>query len=267
MMLSIESLSIKTKRNSTILDHVSLDVRAGEFVVVLGPNGAGKSSLLKAITGDMPFQQGRIQINDKPLDRWRAKELAAVRAVMPQKVVLEFPFLVSEVVAMGRSAYRDGIDDRHIIHHCMDLMHTTHLKQRLYPSLSGGEQQRVQLARVLAQIWHDSPEQTRYMLLDECTSALDPFYQHHIFHILAKLKQCDIGMIAVVHDLNLAAQYADKILLLKEGKTLAFGDKKDVLTAPLLAEAYNIDVELIAQKKVDWHYIVTNINQEQDLSL
>lgn len=264
-MLSVQSLSVQTKQHKSILNDISLSVKSGDFVVILGPNGAGKSTLLKAISGDTQFQQGDIEINGKSIADWKAKELAFVRSVMPQKVVLEFPFLASEVVAMGRSAYPDRENNNNIIQDCMALMDITHLADRLYPSLSGGEQQRVQLARVLAQIWNSSSEQTRYLLLDECTSALDPYYQHRIFQILQSLKSKHIGLIAVVHDLNLAAQYADKVLLMKEGKTLAFGDKKEVLTAPLLASAYNIDVELIRKENIDWPYILTNIQSVDEV--
>jgi len=199
-----------------IFNNINVKIAPGELVCLLGANGAGKSTLLKSICEDIKFE-GEIKINGQLLTNYDLKSLAKIRAVMPQKVHLNFSFTCIEVVSMGRSVHNPILDeeDKSIIEICMRLCGVWEFKNKRYPLLSGGEQQRVQLARVLSQIYTTDNNQhptARILLLDECTSSLDPKFQHQVYRILQKLKMHNIAILSVIHDINLASQYADRIL-------------------------------------------------------
>lgn len=226
-----------------LFDTVSFSVGAGESVALLGPNGAGKSSLLRALAGELSAESGSILLHGRSLSDWRSRELARCRAVMPQQVTLSFPLTVTEVVALGLHGRQRGHTRHPLIMELLDWLGIAHLAQRRYPTLSGGEQQRVQLARVLVQIWQ--APQAPLLLLDECTSALDPHWQHQVLHRLHECRQRQFGLLWTVHDLNMAARYADRILLLQEGKLVASGTPVQVLTPARLAAVYGIDAQII----------------------
>ncbi|MGD9754234.1 MAG: heme ABC transporter ATP-binding protein [Acidimicrobiia bacterium] len=221
-----------------VLRGVDLEVRPGELVALVGPNGAGKTTALRALADDVRPAAGAATLDGRPLAAWRAIELARRRAVLPQTAAVEFAFSVREVVQMGRAphagtaAERD--DDRHVD---AALAHAdvAHLAARSYRSLSGGEQARVQLARVLAQ-------DCGYLLLDEPTAALDLRHQETVMAIAAGLAAAGRGVLAVVHDLNLAAAYASHLALLARGTVLRFGRPADVLTDAALSDAYRTPI-------------------------
>lgn len=230
-LLSVENVSVKAKHSERpLLNDVSFKLDGGEVICIVGPNGAGKSTLLKTISGDLACNSGSIifeNISDTP--RLRARQFA----VLPQFSLLNFPYRVYEVVGLGRVPHQSGQSkDHEIIHHCMAMMDIKALEQRRYTTLSGGEKQRVQLARVVAQLWsdesHDAPP--RILLLDEPTTALDLGHQQMLMHTLRELAELGIGIIMVLHDVNLAARYADKILALQLGELLAFGTPGEVIT-------------------------------------
>lgn len=232
--------------NRRILDGVSLSLAKGELVALLGPNGAGKSTLIRTLAGELPAPGRRIHFDGKAMGQWPRAELACHRAVMPQKVDLQFPMTVQEVVALGRP--RENATQRsRIIRTLLTRLDIAHLETRLVPTLSGGEQQRVQLARVLAQVW-ERPD-PRLLLLDECTSALDPAHQQQVFQQLRQLTREGFGLLVAVHDLNLAAQYADRLVLMKVGRIFADGPPASVLTEPNLRDVYGLRsrVELIPE--------------------
>jgi len=232
--------------NRQILDGVSLSLARGELVALLGPNGAGKSTLIRTLAGELPAPGRKIHFNDTAMEQWPRAELARHRAVMPQKVDLQFPMTVQEVVALGRP--RENATQRQgIIRALLTRLDIAHLETRLVPTLSGGEQQRVQLARVLAQVW-ERPD-PRLLLLDECTSALDPAHQQQVFQQLARLAREGFGLLVAVHDLNLAAQYADRLVLMKDGRIFAEGSPSSVLTQQHLREVYGLEsrVELLPE--------------------
>lgn len=235
-MLTVRQLTIETKEKKLLKD-INLSLYPGEFTIILGANGAGKSTLLNSLAGgDIGIstslkQKGNIFFCSKDLKDWHPKELAKQRAIMPQQVTLGFPFKVHEVVSMGRSPHGFDRDAKSICEHALQLMEVDHLIDRQYPSLSGGEQQRVQLARVLSQIWQDNEEHdTKYLLLDECTSALDPAHQHHVLEVIKHFTVNNVISCAITHDLHLGSQYADRILLLKDGQLIADGSPKEVMT-------------------------------------
>ena len=179
---------------------------------------------------------------------------------MPQQSKLEFPFRVDEVVLMGRSPHRASKKDLEIVEQAMRCLDVYHLKQQLFPTLSGGEQQRVQLARVLTQIWPSAEAQNiplRYLLLDECTSALDPAHQHQVLNVIRKFTCSTLATCAVMHDLNLAAQYGDRILLMKEGQIIADGTPSEVLTTEQLANAYHLKTKIIHDPQFSYPLIIS----------
>lgn len=254
-MLTANQISFSIK-GKNLLENISLEVKPGEVLAIIGANGAGKSTLLKALSGETKSSAERITLNKKPLSEYSSKELAFTRAVMPQSVELNFPFRVEQVVEMGRSAFSDSTSNDSIINEALELFDVKKFSQRSYTDLSGGEKQRVQLARVVAQIWPDGITNNRYLFLDECTSALDIRFQHSVFQTIRDFARNNIGVIAIVHDLNLAARYADKVLVLKEGKEIAQGEVETNLTADIIREAFGIDVLITDHPKESFPLIV-----------
>ncbi|MFC6042935.1 heme ABC transporter ATP-binding protein [Nocardioides hankookensis] len=224
-----------------ILADIDLDVRGGELVVLVGPNGAGKSTLLGVLSGDVAPTSGRVTLDDKPLASYAARELARQRAVQLQKQGLAFGFRVHEVVRMGRSPWhrteREDDDDR-VVAESMERADVTDLADRLYPTLSGGEQARTSFARLLAQ-------ETPVLMLDEPTAALDIRHQESLLAVARAAAEAGAAVVVVLHDLSLAAAYADRVCVLAHGRVRANGTPADVLTSALLTEVYEHPVEVI----------------------
>ncbi|GAB4272535.1 MAG: heme ABC transporter ATP-binding protein [Methylomicrobium sp.] len=229
-----------------LVHDVTLNVKPGEVLAVVGPNGAGKSTLLKTLCGDLTPRCGFVSMNGIPLDDWPLPERACIRGVLPQSSILSFPFTVSEVVAMGRSPHRNKravVSNEMIVRQAMRLTDTEALGERVYTTLSGGERQRVQLARVLAQIWEPVGDQPRYLLLDEPTSALDLAHQHSVLAIARQLAVGHgIGVLSILHDLNLAALYADRLAVLHLGRLMAFDSPERVLNADFIRDIFGYPV-------------------------
>lgn len=244
-LLTVTNLDLWFARQQ-ILDDISLSLAQGELVALLGPNGAGKSTLIRALAGEITVPERAVSFDGRALNQWPMAALARHRAVMPQKIDLQFPMTVEEVVALGRPR-ENATQRRRIIRALLSRLDIIHLETRLVPTLSGGEQQRVQLARVLAQVW-DRPD-PRLLLLDECTSALDPAHQQQVFQQLHQLAREGFALMVAVHDLNLAAQYADRLVLMKAGKIFAEGSPASVLTEQKLREVYGLHsrVELLPE--------------------
>lgn len=232
-----------------ILDDVSLTLSAGELLAVLGPNGAGKSTLRKVLCGDLEPSRGSVLMNDRNLSDWSLPERARVRAVLPQDSTLNFPFTVTEVVLMGRAPHIRGTEsacDYEIARAALAAVDGAHLEGRLYPTLSGGERQRVHLARALAQIWEREQNRARYLFLDEPTANLDPAHQHKTLKIARRFADEGAGVLIILHDLNLAAQYADRVLFLKDGRATACGTPPEVFTPALIRETFDVEASLVA---------------------
>ena len=224
-----------------VLRDVSVQVRAGEVRALLGPNGAGKSSLLGALTGDLPLDDGSVLVDGAPLRSWTPTELAMRRAVLMQQIQLSFPFTSLDVVQMGRAPWRgtplEDADDE-VVAEALAATDVTHLAGRHFPSLSGGEKARVALARVLAQ-------RTGLVMLDEPTAALDLKHQELVLQIARRHAAAGGAVVVVVHDLGLASAYADQVTLLSGGRVVADGSPREVLTAGLLSEVYDYPVEVV----------------------
>lgn len=248
----IEVCDLSVKRGPRrVLTSIDLTVRAGEVLALVGPNGAGKSTLLGAISGDLPAS-GDITVDGAPLGSWTPAELAMRRGVLPQQQTLAFPFTAAQVVAMGRAPwagtpYED--DDEAATEEAMRETDVTAFADRPYPELSGGEQARVALARVLAQ-------RTGILLLDEPTAALDIRHQEMVFDIVRRRAAAGTAVVAVVHDLGLATAHADRVAVLREGRQAACGPPGEILTASLLSDVYRHDIEVIPHPRTGRPLIV-----------
>ncbi|MEM7120391.1 MAG: heme ABC transporter ATP-binding protein [Pseudomonadota bacterium] len=239
--------------DASILRDVSLDVRPGEIVAVIGPNGAGKSTLLHVLSGARSPNAGLASLDGLPVQRWRPHDLALRRAVLPQTPLLTFPFRVFDVVMLGRSCHAGRSrreDDIAIAQSALKEVDMVHLAERIYPTLSGGERQRVQLARVLAQVWRQSgvdgdAGDTRYILLDEPTNNLDIGHQQTIMETARRFADDGFGVLAILHDPNLAAIHADRICVLSEGALVADGPPSAVMTQDLLQSIFKLPVTVL----------------------
>ncbi|AKJ40677.1 hemin importer ATP-binding subunit [Pragia fontium] len=229
--------------NKPIINHVSLTLKPGELVTIIGPNGAGKSTLLRILTGYLRPDSGDCLLQKRSLSQWKHQELAKVRGVMNQHSGLSFPFSVQEVIAMGRAPYHGHKQlNQQAISHAVDITECGALLQRSYNQLSGGEKQRVQLARLLCQLWQPSPTE-RLLFLDEPTSALDLYHQQQTLRLLKQMtRQAPFSVCTVLHDLNLAALYSDRIMMLHQGSLVACGTPAEVLNNELLTRWYQADL-------------------------
>jgi len=219
------------------LRNITFSLQRGCFLGILGPNGSGKTTLLNTLCGVVPLQSGKIELFGKPLQTYSGKKRAALMAVLAQDTAIHFPFRCSDVVWMGRFPHRKrfqppGEDDIRAVNWAMKVTETETLAERLITEVSGGERQRVMLARVLAQ-------KTPILLLDEPTSAMDVRWTLRTFGLLKELCQKDgATVIAIMHDINMAALFCDLLLFLKNGEMLGMGAVQDVLSVDVLEEVY-----------------------------
>lgn len=232
----------------SLLHDVSLRLAPGEVHAVLGPNGAGKSTLLKVLSGELRPQSGRVELNGRALHAVPPRERARHRAVLPQLDRLRFGFKAEQVVAIGRQPClrHTSAREHEIVLSALDAAGVRALAQRRYTTLSGGERARVQFARVLAQIWEPLPAGPRYLLLDEPTASLDLAHQHRLMTTARRFAADGVGVLAVLHDPNLALRYADRVSLLRDGRVLASGAPATVMDAEHLHRLYGIEVDIIA---------------------
>nr|WP_279578040.1 heme ABC transporter ATP-binding protein [Paracoccus versutus] len=219
-----------------ILHGVSVEARAGEITAIVGPNGSGKTTLMRSLTGELACR-GAVTLNGHDIATLSPEELARRRAVLPQAAALSFPFTVAEVVRIGVEARGERADA--LVPAALAAVDLPGFSGRLYQELSGGEQQRVQLARVLAQVWQpldaDGP---RWLMLDEPVSSLDIAHQLTVMRLAADYARAGGGVVAVMHDLNLTALFAQKLVLMSGGRVLCQGRPDEVLTDEALSSAY-----------------------------
>jgi iron complex transport system ATP-binding protein len=222
----------------TLVDRVSLEARAGEVFAVVGPNGAGKSTLLDLLAGELTPSSGTVELMGLDPARARPIDLARIRAVLPQQTVIRFAFRALDIVLMGRFALEGDEDDVTASRRAMATTDSLDLEARIFPTLSGGEQTRVHLARVLAQ-------ETPILFLDEPTGSLDLRHQELAMATLRGLAGAGASVVVVVHDLNLAARHADRVALMSRGRLAAVGSTGEVLTAATVEEVYGHPVAVI----------------------
>jgi iron complex transport system ATP-binding protein len=254
-MLKVEQLNVSLQRKQILFD-IDFSITPGTFISVLGPNGAGKSTFLKALSGDIDSAKKSVTIEGKLLQEYSSKELANLRSVMPQSIQLDFPFLVSEIIEMSLVNNIPHQARAKYVEQALEVFDVCHLKDRNYLTLSGGEQQRVQLARVIAQITINKDDSPRYLFLDECTASLDLAHQHQVFEVVSSIvKEKNIAVISVLHDLNLASQYSDELVLMQEGRIINQGTVAEVLTEQQVSSVYGYPVKVIQHPK-GWPMII-----------
>jgi len=241
-MLKANSLFAGYKKKP-FLKNINIQVNPGEIIVVIGPNGSGKTTLVRSLAGDITTLSGNVTINDVPINKMKARDRAKLISVVPQSSSLPGSFTVEETVSFGRTPYlnifgRINAEDEQIAIHSLERVNALELRDRKVGEISGGEQQRVLLARAIAQ-------QTPIMLMDEPTTYLDLHYQVNFLNLIKKLAIEDNKTIIIaLHDLNQAASIADRILLLSEGQIIAFGSPREVLREDIISSTYNLKVKV-----------------------
>jgi len=246
-MLSTENIEYGVG-NKKILNGISAQFEAGKINVILGPNGSGKSSFLKIFSGEIHHFNGAICYGDESIKNLTVEKLARVRAVMSQQTELSFPLTVEEVVMMGRYphfAFSPTAKDLDICRQAMEKMSLVSFTERNYLTLSGGEKQRVQFARVLAQIW-ESGQSLRYLFLDEPLNSLDVNYQQEFLQAAKEFADHNTVVIAILHDVNLAIQYADELFFIREGKLVAKGSPAEIISSSLLENVFRVNTTIIS---------------------
>lgn len=254
-LLSCEQLGLNLNGVS-LLRGIDLQMPSGSVTAILGPNGAGKTSLLRCLSGEQIPSEGHVILAGRELAQWSSLDRATMMAVLPQQSPLSFPFTAREVVMLGRTPHSVGRQrDAHVVKEALALVDGDYLADRLYPQLSGGEKQRIQLARVLAQIWlpPSAPEpvpssaealKPRVLLLDEPTAAFDLAHQQMTLDIARHMADEGVAVVMVLHDLNLAARCADQLVLLQCGEVMAQGVASDVLRVETIKQVFAVDVEV-----------------------
>lgn len=227
-----------------ILDDVSVAFRPHKFNVILGPNGAGKSSLLKVCAGLLPASSGEVLYDGSRIGDLSTELLARRRAVLSQRVELAFPLSVEDVVLMGRYPHYGRVPaarDRDIVNRALALVDMNGRRTQSYPTLSGGEQQKTQMARVLAQIWsEDEPAGEKFLFLDEPTSNLDVHYQLHLLDAARALLGARCTVIAILHDLNVAFEYGDAFFMIEHGRIAHEADSAADVPRDLIERVFNV---------------------------
>lgn len=255
-MLKVESVSYEIKKRLLVRD-VTLTIRPGEVVALLGANGAGKSTLLRMISGERKPSKGRIHFFGKSLYDYTPEELAMMRATLSQRNTVNMDFLCHEIVMMGRYPYHrnnPSKKDEQIVEETMEACGVTELSERSYMQLSGGEQQRVQLARILAQLWDRGGG---LIILDEPVANLDILYQQQTLAIVRALARKGYMAIAALHEINLAAQYADRILMMKNGRRWNDGTPSEALTPLNIYAVYGVEADVLTNPRTLTPYVVT----------
>ena len=238
-MINAKNITVAYGKNK-ILDGLDFDAKAGEISAIVGPNGSGKTTLLRALTAEMPFQ-GQVTLNEMDIKTAPAWKLAAQRAVLSQSTSLSFPFQAIEIVRLGVQGGNQS--DTSIAQEALERVGLGGYGPRFYQELSGGEQQRVQLARVLCQVWRPVENgQPKWLFLDEPVSSLDIGHQLLVMQIAQDFAQAGGGVVTVMHDLNLSAMYAHTITLMDKGRIIDRGAAAHVLSDENVSRAYKCDV-------------------------
>jgi len=258
-MISVKELRYSIGKKH-LVNGLNFDVYPGELMAIVGANGAGKSTLLKLLCKEIDFHSGEILLRGKPLAAYKQNALAKFRAVLSQQTTLSVSFKVHELVTMGRYPHFDTLPSDHdldIIQRAMEETGVSQFSHRDYNTLSGGEQQRVQLARVIAQIYDQNEG---ILFLDEPTNGLDLRYQQQILSLARSLADRGYCVVSILHDVNIASRYADKVLIMKQGKSVAFGAPTEVINCENIHRAFNIHVKLIHDDEFQCSFVVLSSN-------
>ncbi|AMP99238.1 ABC transporter [Pedobacter cryoconitis] len=244
-MIQVENITYQIGKKE-LVKALSFEVKSGELLAILGANGAGKSTLMKLLCREISPDFGDVKLGGISLKKYTLPQLAKQRAVLSQQNTISISFIVNELVMMGRYPHfehQPGPKDYEIVKQVMEETGITHLSARDYNTLSGGEQQRVQFSRVLAQIY-DCPDAC--LFLDEPTNGLDLLYQQQVMELARKLADRGYCVICILHDINFASRFADQILMLKNGRKVAIGTPLEVINCENIHETFSINVKLMA---------------------
>ena len=255
MSLILKNISYKAG-DVNILNDVSLSVEKGEIVSLVGPNGAGKSTLLNILTGDISPDSGEVFYENFNLNELNILDRSFYRSVMSQSQQIVFDFSVKEIIEMGWLDKGNAQFSEHFDQAVLDISSVCQLDnllERKFNRLSGGEQRRVHFARTLLQLWRPSDSMDpAYMLLDEPTANLDLYFEIKLMEIIKKKAVNNVGVFLILHDLNLAAKFSDKIALINKGKIVSYGTPREVLKPNILEEIYNLKMDVDANLKVSY---------------
>jgi iron complex transport system ATP-binding protein len=245
-MLSVKEIRYHVGKKE-ILNGISTNFSSGVFHVIVGPNGSGKSTFLKIFSGELKPQEGEVLYEGQNVFHIDKTAMARQRAVMSQQPELYFPLTVAEIVMMGRYphfTYRPTKKDENICMQAMQKMEVDELISRDYLTLSGGEKQRVQFARVLSQIWEAVKGEKKFLFLDEAVSHLDLKHQHQLLQIARQLSGLQSTVIVILHDINLAITYADRILFMKQGRIVYDIAKDQEVTTEIIRDVFDVNAKI-----------------------
>ena len=246
-MLKLEEIYFNI-RGKKILQDIHLQFEPGKIHMILGPNGSGKTSLLKIASGQLEATQGTVFYDQKAIHEIDLSDLAKYRGYLSQQNNIPFPIKVSELVSMGRYPhfeFQPSKKDNEIVQEVSEKLAIQHLFQRDFTTLSGGEQQRVQFARVLAQIWESKENKIRYLFLDEPLNNLDIQYQKYLLETIKSIVSSNLVVIMIVHDINWALAYADEVYFFNEGRLIANGDPIRIINERLIEEVFNVKSKIV----------------------
>lgn len=269
--MSLEACSLSLSFSGIpLLRGINLRVSPGEVTTVVGPNGAGKTSLLRCLVNELAVTAGQVLFNHRDINDWTASDRAKSLSVLPQQSLLDFPFTVEEVVMLGRTPHDTGAKrDGDIVDAALAAVDGDYLVGRLYTQLSGGEKQRVHLARVLAQIWEPPSAEPssmastgrdchdRYLVLDEPTSSFDLAHQQLTLEIVQTFASKGVGVLMVMHDLNLAARCSDQIVLMQCGEVVTSGAPEQVLTPDNIRRVFEVEAEIVVHPQTGKPLVIT----------
>jgi iron complex transport system ATP-binding protein len=242
-MIEADAICMKV-RQATLLDNVSVRIRGGETVAIVGPNGAGKSTLLRLLSGDLRATSGGVRLKGRDLGSFSSRELANHRVMLSQHVNVSFPFTVEEIVAMG-AGDRPRAVAAPLVDAAVAELDLTPLRHRELPTLSGGEQQRAHFARVLVQLaCGEADHGPGVLLLDEPTSSLDLRHQINLVETAKRRARTGTAVVAVLHDLNLAVRFADRIVVLRKGMVAADGSPAETITDEMIRQVFDVETSI-----------------------
>jgi iron complex transport system ATP-binding protein len=256
-LYKIENLNFEIQKKE-ILKNISLSIKNNNFLSIVGPNGCGKSTLIKTINRNIDIQSGGITLNDKKIENFSDKDLALKRSVLNQSFSFPYSFKAIEIVEMGLYAYELNAKEKNdILDYVVGKLHLNSLRDKNYLVLSGGEKQKIQFARVVVQLCA-SCEKEKYLFLDEPTLNLDIFYQFKILDLAKELqKDLNIGVCAILHDINQAYLYSDEVVMMKDGQIKYFGATKDILNYKNIFDIFEVKSEFVYSKNLQKDILIT----------
>jgi iron complex transport system ATP-binding protein len=258
VMISAQQVSFSVGQRKLVAD-INIEIIPGEFLVIMGANGAGKSTLLKMLAGSLAPTEGRIEIDGKNITSYKTETLALKRAVLSQHYEINFPSTAEDIVMMGRYPYfetRPSAKDEAIVTAAMEQMQVQQFRDRDYNTLSGGEAQKVHMSRVLSQIGETNEEENKILFLDEPVSHLDIKYQHQLLKVAGSLCKKQVTVVAILHDINLALTYADRILFMKDGAMVQELKNMELLSASILKKVFDVDSTILFDERISRPVVV-----------